>query len=120
MEEAVAISDRIAIVVKGTVAAQGTVAELQHKYGDGFVLEVATEMTYEDEVADLIVHGPLKGTLKERFDGNFKFVLNPQQVKLADAFETMTSMNGVKYFSLSHATMNDVFMNLLLKQNSEM
>tara|TARA_B110000091_G_scaffold207702_1_gene246281 strand:- start:25 stop:2634 length:2610 start_codon:yes stop_codon:yes gene_type:complete len=115
MEEAVAISDRIAIVVKGTVAAQGTVAELQHKYGDGFVLEVATEMTYEDEVADLIVHGPLKGTLKERFDGNFKFVLNPQQVKLADAFETMTSMNGVKYFSLSHATMNDVFMNLLLK-----
>ena len=116
MEEATAISDRIVVVVKGKVAADGTVAELQQKHGDGFVLEIASQTGCGDQVAKFVVDGVLCGTLKERFDGRLKFVLDPSIVDLASAFETMENADcGVKFFSISHATMEDVFMNLLLK-----
>ena len=117
MEEAVAISDRIAIVVKGKVAADGTVAELQQKYGDGFVLEVAAELNQGDVVEKMVVEGVLQGRLKERFDLNLKFTLDPNVVALADAFETMAQMESVKFFSISHATMEDVFINCCVEKN---
>ena len=120
MEEAVAISDRIAIVVKGRVAADGTVAELQRKYGEGYVLEVVAETGAESVVESFIVRddGGLRGELKEKFDGRMKFTLNPKLIRLADAFEIMESAKGVKFFSISHATMEDVFMNLLLRRSA--
>ena len=119
MEEAVAISDRIAVVVKGKVAADGTVAELQQKYGEGFVLEVMCEAGCGDKVEEFVIQGSLCGVLKERFDERLKFILDPSVVDLASAFEIMESTKcGVKFFSISHATMEDIFMNLLLKKNN--
>jgi hypothetical protein len=56
--------------------------------------------------------------LKEKFDGRMKFTLNPKLIRLADAFEIMESAKGVKFFSISHATMEDVFMNLLLRRSA--
>ena len=72
-----------------------------------------------DKVEEFVIQGSLCGVLKERFDERLKFILDPSVVDLASAFEIMESTKcGVKFFSISHATMEDIFMNLLLKKNN--
>ncbi len=138
MEEAVALGDRIAVMVAGSCAAEGTTSQLQHAYGAGYVLEVSANEGCGDRVERFLTE-KAGAVLKERFCDELKFSVDPQRVPLADAFDMMSELTErdgdapvvgkkktqrqrggpgglVKYYSIAHSTMQDVFMTILLRR----
>ena len=128
MEEAVALGDRIAVMVSGSLAASGTRADLQRQYGSGFVLEVSARESCGDRVQEFL---QARGaTLTERFCDSLKFSIAHSTMHLAEAFEMMNHMVGddtnasgamrmVKFYSIAHSTMQDVFMTIVLQEKQK-
>jgi ATP-binding cassette subfamily A (ABC1) protein 3 len=63
MEEAEALSSKLAIMVEGKIKCIGPVQQLKSKYGQGFEIEVKIRLPTPEEIAEL---KKLSGTLEER------------------------------------------------------
>ena len=140
MEEAVALGDRIAVMVDGSIAASGTRARLQQQYGSGFVLEVCACDGAGDRVKELLqTYG---AELIERFCDSLKFSIHRSKMTLSEAFIMMNRLTLnqqhrdtsspsdlaekemiedkiVRFYSISHSTMQDVFMAIVLQKRVE-
>ena len=133
MEEAVALGDRICIMVAGRCVADGTRLSLQHEFGSGLVIEVSVREGFAIKVKDFLESRGAK--LVERFCDQLKFLM---RMSIAESFTLMESITlsqhdnkksggkicesdqkMVEYYAISHPTMQDVFMTVVLQARGD-
>ena len=89
MEEAVALHDRIGILVSGKLRATGTAAHLQQEYGRGLSVEVNAWPGTGDLALAAIRKRIQNTVLVEKFGDHMKLKL--PAMELGDAFGAMES-----------------------------
>ena len=73
MEEALAIHDRIGVMVKGQLCCIGSASHLQEKFGSGYTLDVSASSAADGDRAQRFVADSFAGAvLKERYGGELK------------------------------------------------
>jgi ABC-type multidrug transport system ATPase subunit len=128
MEEAEALSSRIAIMVNGTLRCIGTSQELKSKFGSGYILEVLLHRVEatpaEISSVEQKIQCSFKGAkLSEAFDNRLKFVL-PSQGGRGPAFffhemEACKIPCGIRSYSISQPTLEQMFFDISSEQLPE-
>lgn len=115
MEEADALSSRIAIMVNGSLECVGTPQHLKTRFGDGYQLQVTTTII-NDEVThalDTLVQDLAPQVkLVERHGGHAKYEL-PQGLDLAEAFDKLEEKKheyGIQDYAVVQSTLERVFL----------
>ncbi len=112
MDEADALSDRILIIDKGKIVAQGTPSELKKRVsGDTITLTLRRE---EDAVAAAAVAGRLPGADAPTVDGHIVRVHVPEGGSALPALLGELSKTGIEAIGVevSRPTLDDVFLTL--------
>ncbi|KAH7700311.1 ABC transporter family protein, partial [Aphelenchoides avenae] len=118
MDEADALADRVAIMVKGEIVCNGSPEFLKKKFGTGYVLTVSLSATdnVDERVARVLnaVKAKIDGSKMDGSPGPQFNVLLPfdQKKKFADLFDEMESHKqalGIDSFGLSVNALEQVF-----------
>jgi len=138
MEEADALCNRIGIMSKGALKCLGTQLHLKNKFGQGFRLSVSYDSSNRDRVHDFVTNR-LLGTgsenngmgighassgvqIENQYRGNASYRIPTKQVELGGLFsrmETQKSLYGIKYWSISQASLEDVFLSITRADEAE-
>merc|ERR1712146_380531 len=131
MEEADALCNKIAIMTKGSIRAEGTAQELKEKYGEGYLITIRkgekaepqsqTEVGVEDSEGDSepnTIQELIEGINADSraMSGEFsilKYVVPKQGCSLADIFERVQAHRdrlGILDFAVSQTTLEDIFL----------
>jgi len=131
MEEAEALSDRMAIQVKGQLRCLGTTMHVKSKYGSGYQLEifVKSNTAAESKKAELLEFVEQKiaknSSLLESHAGRYLFQLpGRENFALGHLFKEMEQQKlagamGIDDFSVSQPSLEQVFLRFAKEQQSE-
>lgn len=124
MDEAEALCDRVAIMIKGRIRAIGTLQQLKDKFGKGYVLEVKLKDDRPESSS------ALQQLVKDLFDDiedpevfGKRYVYNvpvDKIVSLSNVFqliEEAKSTIGIEQFSFSQSTLEQVFLEFAKEQD---
>ena len=112
MEEADALCNRIAILVKGRLECVGSVQHLKNKYGGGYTLEL--KVTRKEENFDFVQRSVMnlfpEATIQESFGDRITFrIPQNRDLDLALVFTTMESRKSITFFSFSKLTFISIY-----------
>jgi ABC-type multidrug transport system ATPase subunit len=127
MEEADALSSRIAIMVNGALRCIGTGQQLKQKFGTGYILEVSlpshakqSEATAVQEFVQRVFVG---AEVTDTFVSRLKFVLPPQPgMGLAALFRELEEHKakvGIESYTVSQPTLEQIFLDISAEQLPE-
>jgi len=134
MEEAEALSDRMAIQVKGQLRCLGTALHIKSKYGSGYQLEIFTSsktkvgQAFASKEAELLAfveqNIATNSTLLEAHGGRYLFQLpGKDHFSLGHLFQEMEQQKGgslgVDDFSVSQPSLEQVFLRFAKEQQSQ-
>eukprot|EP00055_Hartaetosiga_balthica_P006636 m.21271 g.21271 ORF g.21271 m.21271 type:complete len:1697 (+) comp5336_c0_seq2:82-5172(+) len=113
MEEAEALCNKIAIMVKGRIVCIGSPTHLKNKYGTGYSLEVKTLNSRVGDIEEILKEKFDGVELEENFDGHATYRLDIQDNNLATVFRLMEAKKSdmdITEYALSQSTLEQVFL----------
>jgi len=124
MDEADALCNKIAIMVKGKLKCIGTTQHLKDKFGKGYVLEIKLKSAQQQsQVNDLVYELFGEIVSRETFGSRYVFNIPQANIKsLSQVFRTLEdgkkSLN-IEQYSFSQSTLEQVFLEFAKKQELE-
>ena len=126
MEEADALSTRIAIMANGKVRCIGSTQELKAKYGQGYQLELQLRSMVTMETVVRFVKERWFGELTESFSNRLLFTLPPaapgkplSASQLFGEVETAREEWGVLEYAISQPSLEQIFLKFAQEQRPE-
>ena len=126
MEEADALSTRIAIMTNGKMRCIGSSQELKAKYGQGYQLELQLRSIGMMETVVRFVKERWLGELTESFGNRLLFTLRPaapgEPVVASRLFEEMETAReewGVVEYAISQPSLEQIFLKFAQDQRLE-
>lgn len=118
LEEADQLADRIAVIDKGTIIAQGTPAELKASIGQKTLTIQLSEPVAEDKMNGLLADYPFK-VYQDYQPLTYKMPV--QEAKLANSAIHTLMVNDIpiEYFSLGEPSLDEVFLTLTHAKTQE-
>jgi ABC-type multidrug transport system ATPase subunit len=115
MEEADALSDRIAIFVSGQLKCLGSSAELKSRYGKGFKVNMSFNPNRKEEAEHLLLTLAPEATMLNSISGTANYEVPKEQVKLSQffsEFEKHKEECGITDWGISNTTLEEVFLKI--------
>lgn len=118
LEEADQLADRIAVIDKGTIIAQGTPAELKASIGQKTLTIQLSEPVAEDKMNELLTDYPFKVYLDHQ---PLTYKMPVQEAKLANSVIHTLMVNDIpiEFFSLGEPSLDEVFLTLTHSKTKE-
>eukprot|EP00049_Salpingoeca_infusionum_P024784 m.17093 g.17093 ORF g.17093 m.17093 type:complete len:1663 (+) comp7307_c0_seq1:134-5122(+) len=121
MEEAEALCSRIGIMVKGKLVCVGSPQHLKTKFGDGYTIELKTQLASQIPAAeDFVKENLVSAQVDERFGNRIVFRVSLQDSDLVRVFEMLEAHKGtlhIQEYAVSQATLEQVFLKFARKQD---
>jgi ABC-type multidrug transport system ATPase subunit len=124
MEEADALSDRIAVMNHGRLVAIGHSEELKVRYGHGYRLSVAVADPPRNDARckEWVLSSFVGATLSDSLNGVSHFSVPYASVRMSDLFrrfEEARASLGINEFGISKTTLEEVFETLTTKDDMQ-
>ena len=114
MFEADALCDRIAVIAKGEIVAQGTPQELKNRVAEGCVIEIEV-FGVQDEAVDRMrgLDGVRSVNVEEREQAQLVVVQTDEDVELTHALLSQLDGTGVGRVATREPTLEDAYVALV-------
>ncbi|EGD78617.1 hypothetical protein PTSG_11760 [Salpingoeca rosetta] len=122
MEEAEALCNKIAIMVKGRLVCFGSPTHLKNTYGSGYTLEIKTRAAATERVHAFVRENLPNAKQEETFSGFLSYQLEITDTDLADVFTLLEKHKtelSISEYALSQSTLEQVFLRFAKLQDIE-
>jgi ABC-type multidrug transport system ATPase subunit len=122
MEECEALCHRLGVMVSGRFRCLGSTQRLKSRFGDGYALEIKCLPADADAIKAFVQRTSRGAVLEEEHGGQLKYKLPRAGLTLSSLFaavEAQRAALGIRDYSVSQPTLEQVFLSMARQQEEE-